>query len=306
MDIKKINQYEAFHKIGESGLSVIYKAYDTEKQIQVSVKQLKPSVAVTRDLHKLKAYIGLEHPNLCTVHSVEEHEESIVVVSDYIDGTSLQKLLVNSEFHEENLLDLLLQISNALSVLHKKNLPHGNLKPSNILITKNSQAILTDAGLSPFENFQNSPEFIAPYEAYHYLSPEQIKNEAVGCQTDFFAIGVIAYRILFGRLPFDGKNEDELIKSILFYQPQFSELNSDSFHRINALLLGKLLAKDQKDRFVNTFELKATLQEIKLIEQNNKEFLYYEQTPSNPRKYLTLSVLAVLVAILWLVASIPH
>ena len=97
MDIKKINQYEAFHKIGESGLSVIYKAYDTEKQIQVSVKQLKPSDSVKRDLHKLKAYIGLVHPNLCTIHSVEEHESSIIIVSDYIEGTPLQKLLVNSE-----------------------------------------------------------------------------------------------------------------------------------------------------------------------------------------------------------------
>lgn len=301
MDIKQINHYEAFHKLGESATSVIYKAYDSEKQIQVSVKQLKPSDSIKRNIHKLKSYIGLEHPNLCTVHAVEEYEDSIIVVSDYVEGTPLQKLLIKPDYQVDSFIELLIQISDGLSVLHEKNLPHGNLKPSNIIIDQNGQAILTDIGLSPFEDFQNSPEFIAPYEAYHYLSPEQINNETVNCQSDFFAIGIIAYRIIFGKLPFEGKNEDGLIKSILEYYPDFS--HSGLHNKIHSLLLGKLLAKNSQDRFANLTELTATLNEIRLYEQNGNQYMNSMLAPSNPRKYLGISLLAVLMVVLWYVLS---
>ncbi len=304
MDIKQINQYEIIHKIGESTLSVIYKGYDSERQLQVSVKKLIPSESIKRDMHKLKCYIGLDNANLAKMISVEEYDGTIIVVSEYVDGTPLQQLLISNEFPKENFLSLIQQISNGLKSLHTQNLPHGNLKLSNIIIQKNGNAVLTDFGLSPFVDFQFSPEFVAPYEAYHFLSPEQVKNETVTYRSDFFTIGTIAYRILFGKLPFEGQNEDELIKSILEHSPDFTQLKSGSVKSIYSLLLGKLLAKEPKERFVDIFELIATLREIELFDKNSSKYVLTEAPISNPRKYLTFSVLAVLLVILWLVASL--
>ncbi len=302
MDTNMIHQYENMHKIGESVLSVIYKAFDSEKQIQVLVKQLKPSDSIKRDLPKIKRYIDIKNKNLCTVLAVEQNEKSTQIVSEYLEGTPLQKYLKQEEFSQESLLKLLLQITNGLSALHRENLHHGNLKLSNIIIKNDGQAVLTDFGLSPFENFQNSPEFIAPYEAYHFLAPEQVQNNPVTFQTDFFALGVIAYRILIGKLPFEGQNEDKLSQAIIEYSPDYSEIGDSSNDKAVSLLLTKLLAKNPKDRFVDTSELKATLEEIMLIHTNSKRPLVEEEAQKNPRNYLILSVLIFIVPTLWIIA----
>ncbi len=303
MDYKQINSYESTQKIGESTTSVIYKAYDLEHNRVVSIKQLKPTDSIKRDVHKIKCYIGIEHPNLSTVYSVEEYNDSIIIISDYIEGVTLKQLFSKSAFEKENLLDLLKQISCGLSALHTQNLLHGNLKPSNIIVTDSGEIVLLDAGLSPFDDFQNSPEFMAPYDACHYLAPEQVKNEPMSQQSDFFALGVIAYRLSFGRLPFVGDNEEQLTHAILNDKPDFSSSEQGYEQRINRLLLGKLLAKKRQDRFTDTSELMATLLEINQFDENSSKYSNLDTIQENPRKYLKVSLLAILVILLWSILS---
>ena len=304
MEIKQINQYEAFHLIGKGIGSAVYKAWDSEKKRQVSAKLLFPNSTINRDISQIFKYANISHPNLCTIHSVEPYNDSILIITDYLDGESLQQKIISSEYPRENLLLILKNVISGLEELYKHDLVHGNLKPSNIIITEDDRIMITDAGLSPFENFQKTPEFQIPYEAFHYLSPEQIENKPASAKSDFFALGVIAYRILTDHLPFEGNNEDELTEAIMTKQPQYVYLQNNPLKEIYSLLLNKFLAKAPADRFVDTTEILATLKEIELFDRNIEEYAPYKPSAKNPRKYLTYTVLAALLLILWFVLTI--
>lgn len=306
MDIKQINQYEAFHKIGQGIGSIIYKAWDSEYNRRVAIKMLYPNDSVYRDFEKISEYVGIEHPNLCTVYSVEKYEDSILVITDYIEGESLQNYILKSKFRKENLFQLLKELIAGLTELYKNNLVHGNIKPSNIIINNDKRPILTDAGLSPFEDFQKSPEFVIPYDAYHYLSPEQVLNESPTEKSDFFSLGTIAYRIMIGVLPFEGENEEQLSDAILRKQPDYDTLKTSPLKGVYSLFLGKLLAKSPDDRFTDTNELLATINEIELLDNNIEEYAPFRSKQNNPRKYLTVSILALLFIILWMVATLSN
>ena len=135
----------------------------------------------------IEQYKNIDHPNVCSVFAVEKYDDSILVVSDYIEGETLQSIILKNEFPKEKLLPFLNQISSGLEAIYDHDLVHGNLKPSNIIVTDDLKPILTDAGLSPFENFQKTPDFVVPYEAYHYLSPEQVQNQPPTEKSDYFS-----------------------------------------------------------------------------------------------------------------------
>ena len=304
MEIKQIHQYEMFHLIGQGIGSTIYKAWDSEKKCQVAVKLLNPVSYIQRDFDKIKLYENVIHPNLCRIHTVEHYQDSILIVSDYIEGKPLSEMLVKSEFPKGRFLYLFKKIAEALIVLYKNNLIHGNLKPSNIILSDTFEPILTDPGLSPFKNFQKTPEFVVPYEAYHYIAPEQILNREPTNKSDFFALGVIAYRILTNRLPFTGNNEEETTQAILTQAPDYALIQPEQIRGIYSLFLGKMLAKDPTDRFATGGELLATINEVALFDQNIEDYSPFKPAPSSPRKYLSLSVLALLFIILWLVLTL--
>lgn len=303
MSNNTINSYEIIQEIGKSTTSIIYKAYDKESNRQVRIKRLIPSESIKRDIVKIKSYVDISHPNLCSVHAVEKFEDTYIIISDFVDGYTLQEIILTKNYTRVEILNLLLQISKGLSQLHKNNLYHGNLKLSNIVIDEHNTVILVDAGLSPFDDFQNSPEFYAPYIATHYLSPEQIQNEPMSLQTDFFVLGIIAYRLLLGQLPFAGNNEEELLNSISHDNPDFSNIGEGPQSRLIELFLGKLLSKKKFYRFTNNSELIATLQEIINCDDSFEPIPDDAEKMTNPRKYLIVSVILLIFMVLWVVGA---
>ena len=301
-----ILQYELVQELGKSTTSIVYKAYDRENNRQVRLKKLIPSDSIKRDIVKLKSYVGLSHPNICTVHAVEKFENTYIVVTDYIDGYTLQEIILTKKYSRDDILVLLLQMSQGLDILHKNNLYHGNLKLSNIIIDDQNKVILVDSGLSPFDNFQNSPEFYAPYIATHYLSPEQIQNEPICLQTDFFVLGIIGYRLFIGKLPFEGNSEETLLKSITDDSPDFSQMSKGPQSSLIELLLDKLLTKKKFYRFTNTTELIATITEIMQCKETFEPIPNDEEKMSNPRKYLVISVILLIFMIFWVVTAIIY
>ena len=212
MDVQILHHYQIFDKIGEGINGTVYKAWDNKQRRQVALKILKPAgiQAVTKQVWlDIKNFSKIDHPNMAVIYDIEHYDNQTYIVSEFINGITLKDLMLIQKMEDIKPFELLKDIISALLELHKKKY-HGNLKPTNIMINSENQIVLLDPYLSPFHDYHNRPEFVIPYEAYHYIAPEYILGKAINYKADLFAVGIIAYKLITGQLPFLGGIEEEL------------------------------------------------------------------------------------------------
>jgi serine/threonine protein kinase len=218
---KEILHYKIIRKAGEGGMGVVYKAEDTKLKREVAIKFLPRHVAVSeeeRERFKIEAQAAaaLNHPNIATIHSIEEVDGDIFIVMEYIEGQELKD--VETAYGDtlmpiNDIINYIISIAEGLQAAHKKGIVHRDIKSSNIMISDEGQVKIMDFGLAKVRGSRHITKTGTILGTLYYMSPEQIQGEQVDHRTDIWSLGVVLYEMLTGSLPFKEEYDQVAIYS---------------------------------------------------------------------------------------------
>jgi serine/threonine protein kinase/cytochrome c-type biogenesis protein CcmH/NrfG len=282
--------YHILKKVGSGGMGVVYEAEDSQLGRRVALKFLPPetaqdSQALERFQREARAASSLNHPNICTIHAIEQHERRHFIVMELLAGTTLAESMTGRPVEMEKLLPLAIQMSDALESAHAKGIVHRDIKPANLFLTERGELKILDFGLAKMRQGElaagASPEMAetaanelttpgAAVGTISYMSPEQARGQLVDARTDIFSAGTVLYQMATGALPFTGDTSAVIFDAILNREPQpAAELNPAlpmDFTRI----LDKTLEKDRSLRCQTATELKTDLSRLKRDLESSK------------------------------------
>ncbi|KPK95597.1 hypothetical protein AMJ80_04720, partial [bacterium SM23_31] len=196
-----ILHYKIVKKIGEGGMGVVYKAQDTKLDRIVALKFLPKHLTAgeterARFLQEARAASALNHPNVCVVHDIMEHEGYEFIVMEYIDGVTLRKKLQDAPLKLKDAVHYAVQIGDALQAAHDKGIVHRDVKTENIMITSANQVKVMDFGLAKLKGALKLTKPSSTVGTLAYMSPEQIRGEETDNRSDIFSFGVVVYEML--------------------------------------------------------------------------------------------------------------
>lgn len=257
-------RYRIEATVGEGGFGRVYRAFDLELQRPVAVKVARPErIAQTGGgslLEEARRAAKLRHPGIVAVHDVGQDNGAVFIVSDFIEGSDLAELISTNRPSPREAARLVADIADALHFAHEQGFIHRDIKPANILIDRQGRPLLADFGLAA-DTRQMARGIGATSGTLPYMAPEQVAGEVqlLGPRTDLYALGVVLYELLTGRLPFQGRTPTALREQALFRQPvPPRSLNSAVLEEVEAVCL-RCLAKHPADRFPSAAALAVAL-----------------------------------------------
>ncbi len=280
-----VSHYKILRKLGSGGMGVVYEAEDTRLGRKVAVKFLTeemerdPSI-LERFQREARAASSLNHPGICTVHSIEEHERRHFIVMELLEGQTLAQRMGRQAFEIGELLDLATQIADALESAHSKGIVHRDLKPVNLMINTRGQLKVLDFGLAKIEGVGKMADRDSSQAAtmlgaeqlttagtvlgtVYYMSPEQARGQLTDARTDLFSLGAVLYQMATGTLPFPGDTQPVVFEAILNRAPKpLSEANPSMPAALGSIF-EKALEKDRNLRYQTATELKTDLLRLK-------------------------------------------
>ncbi|MGI8732864.1 MAG: protein kinase domain-containing protein [Pyrinomonadaceae bacterium] len=279
---RTISHYHITSQLGEGGMGVVYEAEDTNLGRHVALKFLTPALAGDENLlarfqREARAASALNHPNICTIHGIEQFESQHFIVMELLDGEALADRIRRGPIDIESLLTLGVQISDALESAHSKGIVHRDLKPANIFVTSRGQAKILDFGVAKIDR-HNAPDANSIVETIRkdqltsagatigtvaYMSPEQARGEITDARTDLFSIGTVLYQMATGILPFQGETSAVVFDSLLNRDPTpLNQVNPSLPQELNRII-GQALEKDRDMRYQSATDLKTALKRLK-------------------------------------------
>ncbi|MCH7771899.1 MAG: protein kinase [Bacteroidetes bacterium] len=262
---RTISHYKILAKLGEGGMGKVYKAEDTKLERTVAIKFLPHNISANseeRERFKIeaKAAAALNHPNIATIYAIEEFDNEMFIVMEFIDGKELKEEIKAGPIQSKEAINIATQIAEGLIAAHKKEIIHRDIKSSNIMITKDGKVKIMDFGLAKIKGGTELTKIGSTVGTAAYMSPEQARGEGVDQRTDIWSFGVILYEMLTGQLPFKGDYEQAVIYSILNEEPEpISTLRQD-IPIIWEKIVSKLLSANRDERYQNAHELLKDLQ----------------------------------------------
>ncbi|MDO8549327.1 MAG: protein kinase [Ignavibacteria bacterium] len=263
-----ILHYKILEKLGEGGMGVVYKAEDTKLKREVAIKFLPKYISANEEERKrfeieAQAAAALNHPNISTIHSIEDSDSEVFIVMEYIDGPELKKKIESEKLSIKETLDIIEQIAKGLLTAHQKGIIHRDIKSSNIMITNSGQVKIMDFGLAKVKGTTLITKIGLTIGTAAYMSPEQARSESIDHRTDIWSMGVILYEMLSGKLPFRGDFEQAIIYSILNEEPEsISSIRKDIPVKLEQIIQ-KLLNKNPNLRYQSVDELLKELKELR-------------------------------------------
>jgi serine/threonine protein kinase len=269
-----IAQYRVLEEIGSGGMGVVYKAEDTKLGRFVALKFLPESLAtdasaLERFQREARTASALNHPNICTIYDIEEHQGHAFIAMEYLDGRTLKDHIFGRSLDNAEISKLGIQIAEALSAAHSKGVVHRDVKPGNAIVTASGLVKVLDFGLAKLIGSQGG---IAPTRSLTethtvtgtlpYMSPEQLRGREVDARTDVYALGVVLHEMSTGRRPFTAEVSPQLIDDILNSPPPLPhDVNPKISIKLEEIIL-KCLEKDPEDRYQTAKEIAVDLRRM--------------------------------------------
>ncbi|RMG34027.1 MAG: serine/threonine protein kinase, partial [Methanobacteriota archaeon] len=263
-----ILHYHIKEELGRGGMGVVYKAEDTKLKREVAIKFLPRHIAASeeeRERFKIEAQAAaaLNHPNITTIYAIEEHDDELFIVMEFIEGQELRKLLIdNGQLSIENCLNIATQIAEGLQAAHAKGIVHRDIKSSNIMITEDGKVKIMDFGLAKMANPSSSRHLTrqnTTLGTVPYMSPEQVTGAPIDQRSDIWSLGIIVYEMITGQLPFQQPYEAAELYAIV-NDPYPSPLeHNPNLPPVLMTLLEGALAKLPEERFQNMEEVLGCL-----------------------------------------------
>jgi len=213
-----ISHYRIIEKLGEGGMGVVYKAEDTKLDRMVALKFLPPHLNASEEdkkrfIQEAKAASAMNHPNICTIYSIEEHDDQIFIAMEFVDGKTLRQRKESTSLKQA--IEMGIQIADGLAAAHDKGIVHRDIKPENIMIRKDGIVQIMDFGLAKLRGVSRLTKEGSTVGTAGYMSPEQVQGLDADHRSDIFSLGALLYELLTGQLPFKGVHETAIMYEVV-------------------------------------------------------------------------------------------
>jgi non-specific serine/threonine protein kinase len=280
---KTLSHYKILRQLGAGGMGVVFEAEDTRLGRRVAVKFLSEQLQndlpmLERFQREARAASALNHPGICTVFAIEQHERQHFIVMELLEGATLAERIGHKAFAIEALLDVGIQIADALESAHSKGIVHRDLKPVNLILNERGQVKILDFGLAKIDggaavaNAESSGSQVetafqrnqlttagSVLGTLYYMSPEQARGQLTDARTDLFSLGIVLYQMATGELPFQGDTQAVVFDAILNRDPRPLREANPAMPQALEQVLEKALEKDRSLRYQTATELKTDL-----------------------------------------------
>jgi eukaryotic-like serine/threonine-protein kinase len=262
-----ISHYMILEKLGEGGMGVVYRAHDTKLDRDVALKFLPLELTKDRDarerfIHEAKAASALNHPNVCTIHDIQEHDNQMFIVMEFVDGQTLREKKESISF--KHAIDIGIQIADGLAAAHEKGIVHRDIKPENIMVRKDGIVQIMDFGLAKLRGtVTRLTKDGSTVGTVAYMSPEQVQGQEADHRSDIFSLGILLYELFSGQLPFRGVHETALMYEIVNVDPSpMSSVKPDIDPELDRIVF-ECLQKEPDERYQAVKDVSKDLKRFK-------------------------------------------
>ncbi len=263
-----VSHYKILSKLGEGGMGVVYKAHDTELDRTVALKFLPHGLTAdeseqARFMQEAKAASALNHPNICAIHTLGQHEGERFIDMEFVDGKTLRSRIAEGGLQIADAVAYAIQIAEALQEAHTHGIVHRDIKAENIMVTTKNQVKVMDFGLAKLKGSLKLTKTSSTFGTLAYMAPEQIEGGEVDARADIFSFGVVLFELLTGHLPFRGDHDAAMMYAIVNQDPEplqqyVPDAPSELLH-----ILDRALEKDREDRYQSAHDMLIDLRRLK-------------------------------------------